>query len=84
MHYSGVLVVTAPQRLETCANDLSERLGIEVSHRDPSSGRMIAVLESASVKGLERALRRIREQRDVLLAEPVSLYVDRPAGGKRR
>lgn len=79
-HYSGVLVVTVPEKLESCAADLASRLGFEVSHRDLEHGRMIAVLESSSVEGLEAGLRQIRAQGDVLLAQPVSHYVDRSDG----
>ena len=67
-HYSGVLVVTVPERLAPCAADLTNRLGFEVSHRDPATGR------------IEAGLREIRAQGDVLLAQPVSHYVDRPEG----
>lgn len=81
-HYSGVLIVTVPAKTEACAADLADRLGVEVGHRDPAGGRMIAVLESGSITGLERRLREIRALGDVLLAQPVSHYVDRSDGGE--
>jgi len=70
-HYSGVLVLARPADLSACVVQLERLAGVEVHHTDSKSGKIIAVLESASLEGQEHLLRRVRTTPHVLLAELV-------------
>lgn len=81
MHLSGILVTTKPGRFERCRAELDAMPGVEVHHCDPPSGRMIAVIESATVDEQIEGLRRIQELPEVEFAALVEHRVDRaPAG----
>ena len=82
MHYSGILVVTEPQRLEDCARRLATLPGVEVHYRYPESGRLIAVQETTSAGEQKDGLRRIQAQSGVVMAALVNHLVD-PDGGDR-
>ena len=75
-HYSGVVVIVAPDRLETCALDLDALAGVEVHYRHPESGRIVVVLEGRTAEEHLEILRRIHAVPDVLVAAPVYHYVE--------
>jgi len=77
VHYSGILVVTDPERMNACAGQIEDLAGVEVRHRYPDEGRMILVQESESVEDQEQGLRTIRAISGVQLAELVYHHVDR-------
>ena len=70
-HYSGIMVVARPGRLRACEDAIRQSGLAEIHHDDPESGRIIAVLETATLEEQPEALRRIRALPDVLLAELV-------------
>ena len=76
MHLSGILVLTDPSRLTACRRELEALPGVEVHHVDRPSGRLIAVLESASLEGQTAGLRRIQGLAGVRLAALVEHRVD--------
>lgn len=78
MHLSGILVVTEPRGLAACRRDLEALPGVEVHHVDPPSGRLIVVLETASLDGQTAGLRRIQELDRVRLAALVEHRVGEP------
>lgn len=75
-HYSGVLVVVPPDRLDECRLALDELPGVEVHHCHLSSGRIVVVHESASLEEQEERLLQIRALPGVMLAELVYHYLD--------
>ncbi len=77
-HYSGVLIIVSPERLEPCARDLDALEGVEVHYRHPESGRLVAVLEGRSADDHLEMLRRIQAVPGVLVAAPVYHYFDDP------
>ena len=76
VHYSGVVVIVPPDRVETCARDLGTLAGVELHYRHPESGRIVAVLEGRTAEENLEILRRIQAIPDVLVAAPVYHYVD--------
>ena len=80
-HYSGVLVLTRPERLESCAAEVGAIPGVDVYLRDEKAGRLIAVLESDDTEGQEVLLGRVRAVPGVLSAALVYHFVDSDASG---
>ena len=76
VHYSGVVVIVPPDRMETCARDLDALAGVEVHYRHPESGRIVAVLEGQTAEDHLEILQRIQAVPNVLVAAPVYHYVD--------
>lgn len=74
MHYSGLLVRSQPERAEDCARELARCPGIEVFITDVATGRIVAVLETATLEDQENGLRRAQELPHVLTAELVYHY----------
>jgi len=74
VHYSGILVVTDPERMSACAGKIEALAGVEVRHRYPDQGRMILVQESESIEDQEQGLRTIRAIPGVLLAALVGTF----------
>jgi nitrate reductase NapAB chaperone NapD len=75
-HYSGVVVIVPPGRVESCARDLDGLAGVEVHYRHPESGRIVAVLEGRTAEEHQETLRRMHAIPDVLVAAPVYHYVE--------
>ena len=71
MHYSGILVITDPGRMNDCAGQIDDLAGVEVRLRYPDEDRMILVQESATAEEQEQGLRAIRAIPGVQLANPV-------------
>ncbi len=78
MHLSGILVLTEPARLAACRAELDSLTGVEVHHEDAATGRLIAVLETATLAGQQHGLRRIQELPSVHLAALVEHRIDAP------
>lgn len=79
-HYSGIIVVTRPERLGACEGAIRQSGLAEIHYDDPRSGRIIAVLETETLEEQTVALRRVRELPDVLLAELVYYFREPEAG----
>jgi len=75
VHYSGILVITDPGRLNDCAGQIEGLAGVEVRHRYPDEDRMILVQETESVEEQEQGLREIRALPGVQLADLVYHHV---------
>ncbi len=75
MHYSGILVASAPDRLPACAAALSGLPGLEIHYSYPELGRLIVVQETRTRAEQEEGLRRIQGQPGVLYAELVYYHV---------
>jgi nitrate reductase NapD len=75
-HYAGVVVATAPEHLETCAQALDAISGVEVHQQDPSTGRIVLVQEADTVEEQQRLLEQVRRQPNVRFAAVVYHYVD--------
>ncbi len=75
-HYSGVVVVVPPARIENCARELDALEGVEVHYRQAESGRIVAVLEGGTAAWHEEILQRIQAVPGVLVVAPVYHYVD--------
>ena len=71
MHYSGILVITDPGRLNDCASQVDDLAGVDVRHRYPDEDRMILVQESETAEEQEQGLRAIRAIPGIQLANPV-------------
>jgi nitrate reductase NapD len=71
MHISGILVRTRPEHVASCTRAIESIPGVEVHHTDPATGRLVAVLESATFDGQQRLLQRVRAAHHVLLADLV-------------
>lgn len=76
MHYSGILVVAKPLRVDDCQRALEGLPGVEVHYCVPESGRLIVVQETADVEGQELGLRRIQDLPMVELAALVEHRID--------
>jgi nitrate reductase NapD len=74
MHYSGLLVQSKPDHAEDCARELALCPGVEVFVTDETSGRIVVVLETESLDGQEKGLRRAQNLPHVLSAELVYHY----------
>ena len=69
MNISGILVVVAPERVNSMAETLTALQGIDVHHIDQPSGRIIITQEAESVHDEIDGLKRIRELPGIVLAE---------------
>jgi nitrate reductase NapAB chaperone NapD len=78
VHLSGILVLADTDRLDACRRDLESLPGVEVHLVHRPSGRMIAVLESATLAGQTQRLRRIQELPAVRLAALVEHRIEEP------
>lgn len=78
-HYSGLLVVSLPGRLDACIKALEKETGITVSLRDPDADRMIVVLEAPSRDLLEKLHQRVCSFPNVVAASSVVHFVDDPS-----
>ena len=79
IHYSGVVVIVPPDRVESCARDLDALAGVEVHHRHPESGRIVVVLEGRTAEEHLETLRRVHAVPGVRVAAPVYYYVESPS-----
>lgn len=75
-HYSGVVVISPPDRMETCALNLDALPGVEVHYQHAESGRIVVVLEGRTAEEHLEILRRLHAVPDVLAVAPVYHYVD--------
>ncbi len=80
MHYSGILVVTAPFEIHATASRLEALPGVEVHFSYPEHGRLVVVQETASARAQEEGLRRIQALPGVRLAALVEHRIDRAEG----
>lgn len=76
-HYGGLLVVVERDHYEATVAALERLPGVEAFARDPESGRVIVVQESADEATQEELHRRIRAVPGVRSAELVYHVVDR-------
>ena len=60
MNISGILVVVAPERVNSTAETLTALQGIDVHHIDQPSGRIIITQEAESIHDEIEGLKRIR------------------------
>ncbi len=74
MNLSGILVVAAPGRLESCIAALSVLPGVEVHHREDAASRCIVVQEAPTVHDEMAGLLAIKAVPGVALAEMVCHY----------
>ncbi len=82
MHYSAILVLTTPNDLTPCTQELAGLSGVEVHYTHPESGRLIAVQESNSLEEQKETLQHIQSLPSVLLAELVYHYLDKEPDAK--
>ncbi len=75
-HFSGVVAVTRPEELDRWADRVNALEQVEVHMRHQASGRLVAVLEGASVAENEATLERIRSLPGIMMAALVYHYVD--------
>jgi len=73
---SAILVVSTPQKLPQCSQELEALPGIEVYYSYPESGRIIAIQETQSVRAQEENLRQIQSLPSVLGAQLICYYHD--------
>jgi nitrate reductase NapAB chaperone NapD len=73
-HYAGILVLAPPVALEDCCRHLEQL--VEVHRAEAQTGRIIVVLETASLEEQESLLERVRKSPHVLLAELVYYRTD--------
>lgn len=71
MHYAGLLVLTRPDTLADCVRELATLPGMDVYASDPTTGRIVVVLETQTVADQEAGLRRAQALPFVLSAELV-------------
>ena len=81
MHYSGILVRAKADDFPSCIEQLERIPGVEVHFCYPDSGRLIAVLETASAGEQEEGLRRMQLSPRVLQAAFVHHRIDADAEG---
>ena len=81
MHYSGILVVVAPDDVDRTAETLDSLPGIEVHYLYPDSGRIIVVQETATAQEQEDGLRRIQNLAEVRMAALVEHRIDQESEG---
>ncbi len=76
MHLSGILVLADPERIDDCRRELESLPGVEVHHSHRPAGRLMVILESATLEGQEEGLRRIQDLSAVRLAALVEHRVE--------
>ncbi|MFW2440215.1 MAG: chaperone NapD [Arenicellales bacterium] len=69
MNISGILVVVAPDKVDSTVETLNSLDGIDVHHIDQPSGRIIITQEAASIHDEIDGLMRIRALPGIALAE---------------
>jgi nitrate reductase NapAB chaperone NapD len=74
MHYSGILVLCRPGATYECVRELSACHGVDVYTSDPSTGRVVIVLESETLAGQESGLLSLQSLPHTLAAELVYHY----------
>jgi nitrate reductase NapAB chaperone NapD len=81
MHYSGILVVVAPEDVDRAAQSVASLPGVEVHYLYPDSGRLIAVQESETADQQQDGLRRIQDLAGVQMAALVEHRIDEVGDG---
>lgn len=76
MNLSAILVLVAPDQIESCTASLNDLQGVEVHHTDPPTGRLIVVQEADSVSAEVEGLRRLQGLPYVRMAELVYHYFE--------
>jgi nitrate reductase NapAB chaperone NapD len=74
VHFSGLLILTKPGSVQTCADELSSCAGFDVYAVDADTGRIVAVLETETVEEQESGLRWAQTRPHVISAELVYHY----------
>jgi nitrate reductase NapAB chaperone NapD len=74
MHFSGLLVLSKTDSVKDCVRELTQCPGVDVFLADETSGRIIAVLETETVKEQEVGLRHAQGLPSVISAELVYHY----------
>jgi len=69
MNISGILVVVAPERLDSTVATLNTLDGVDVHHIDQPTGRIIITQEAESIHDEVDGLKRIRALPGIVLAE---------------
>jgi periplasmic nitrate reductase NapD len=69
MNISGILVVVAPEQVNSTVETLAALQGIDVHHVELSSGRIIITQEAESIHDEIDGLKRIRALPGIVLAE---------------
>jgi nitrate reductase NapAB chaperone NapD len=76
MNISGILVTALPEHVAEVARSLSALPGLEVSHTDAPSGKLVVVQEAASVGAEVESFRRIRALPHVMAVDLVQHYFE--------
>jgi nitrate reductase NapD len=76
VNVSGILVVVRPPRLQTTLEQIDQLPGVEVHHKEPSTGRVVATIEAPTIDAEVEVLKRIQCLPAVILAEMVEHHVD--------
>jgi nitrate reductase NapAB chaperone NapD len=74
MHFSSILVTSAPTSYSRCVDNLESLPGVEVHFRYPDRGRIVVTQETATREEQEEGLRTIQSLSEVLVAEFVYRY----------
>ena len=69
MNISGILVIVAPENIDSIVKTLNALNGIDVHHVEQSSGRIIITQEAKSIHDEIEGLKRIRALPGIALAE---------------
>ena len=69
MNISGILVIAAPENVDSIVKTLNALNGIDVHHVEQSSGRIIITQEAESIHDEIDGLKRIRALPGIALAE---------------
>ena len=69
MNISGILVIVAPQRVESMVDQLKEMDGIDVHHIEAATGRIVITQEAEHISDEVDGLKRIRTLPGIILAE---------------
>ncbi len=76
MQYSGILIMVDTAHLSSAAEEIDRLSGVDVQFTYPKSGRLIAVLETETLKQQQALLRSIQGLQHVHLAELVYHRID--------
>jgi len=69
MNISGILVIVAPQRVESMVDHLNGLDGIDVHHIEATTGRIVVTQEAETINDEVDGLKRIRALPGIILAE---------------
>lgn len=69
MNISGILVVVAPEKVNSTVETLAALQGIDVHHIDQPSGRIVITQEAEAIHDEIDGLKRIRDLPGIVLAE---------------